>query len=380
MRLSPNYGAEMTFRQRLWQVNWSLIFLIAVMGGVGIAMLYSAGGGNMQPWASRQGIRLMVGLLGVFAIALVDIRIWLRDAYVIYALVLLALGAVEIIGSVGMGAQRWLRFGAFQFQPSEFMKIALVLAIARYFHRMNIEDIGRPTYLLVPLLLIGAPVALVLKQPDLGTAVMLLLGGGAMFFLAGVRLWKFGVVLVAGIASIPIGWNFLHEYQRQRILTFLNPETDPLGSGYHILQSQIAFGSGGVFGKGYLQGTQSHLNFLPERHTDFIFTMLAEEFGLVGGLLLLLLYAILMVYGLAVAVRSRNHFGRLLAMGVTVTILLYVFVNTAMVMGLIPVVGVPLPMLSYGGTALLTVLTGCGFLMNAYIHRDIRIARHASDA
>ncbi len=380
MRLSPNYGAEMTFRQRLWQVNWSLIFLIAVIGGVGIAMLYSAGGGNMQPWASRQGIRLLVGLMGVFAIALVDIRIWLRYAYVIYGLVLLSLGAVEIVGSVGMGAQRWLRFGGFQLQPSEFMKIAVVLALARYFHRLNIEDIGRPTYLLVPLMLVGAPVALVIKQPDLGTAVMLLLGGGAMFFLAGVRLWKFGVVLVAGIASIPIGWNFLHDYQRQRILTFLNPETDPLGSGYHILQSQIAFGSGGVFGKGYLQGTQSHLNFLPERHTDFIFTMLAEEFGLVGGLLLLLLYAILMVYGLAVAVRSRNHFGRLLAMGVTVTILLYVFVNTAMVMGLIPVVGVPLPMLSYGGTALLTVLTGCGFLMNAYIHRDIRIARHASEA
>jgi rod shape determining protein RodA len=287
---------------------------------------------------------------------------------------------VEVIGHIGMGAQRWIRVGGIQVQPSEFMKITLVLALARYFHRLNIEDIGRPTYLIVPVLLVLAPAGLVLKQPDLGTAVMLLGGGAAMFFLAGVKVWKFGVLLVLGLAAIPIGWNFLHEYQRQRIMTFIDPETDPLGAGYHILQSQIAFGSGSVFGKGYLQGTQSHLNFLPERHTDFIFTMLAEEFGLVGGLMVLLLFALLMVYGLAVAVRCRNHFGRLMAMGVTVSILLYVFINTAMVMGLIPVVGVPLPLISYGGTAMLTVLAGVGFLMNAYIHRDVRIARHASES
>ena len=379
MNAFSHYSSDMTLRQRLWQVNWSLIFLITVIGGVGVAMLYSAGGGNMDPWAKRQLWRFGAGVACMFFIALVDVRFWLRYAYVIYAAGLLALGVVEIVGSVGMGAQRWIRFGAFQFQPSEFMKVALVLALARYFHRMNIEDIGRIHYLLVPLLLVAAPVALVLRQPDLGTAVMLLAGGGAIFFLAGVRMWKFAVVVVGGLASIPIVWNFLHEYQRQRILTFLNPESDPLGSGYHILQSQIALGSGGVFGKGFLQGTQSHLNFLPERHTDFIFTMLAEEFGLVGGLLVLVLYAILMVYGLAVAVRARNHFSRLLAMGVTTTILLYVFINTAMVMGLIPVVGVPLPLVSYGGTAMLTVLIGCGFLMNAYIHRDVRIARHASD-
>jgi rod shape determining protein RodA len=279
-----------------------------------------------------------------------------------------------------MGAQRWIRFGALQVQPSEVMKIALALALARYFHRVNIEDIGRPLYLLAPILMVFAPAALVLKQPDLGTAVMLLGGGAAIFFLAGVRLWKFGVVTVLGLAAIPIGWNFLHEYQRQRILTFIDPESDPLGAGYHILQSQIAFGSGSVFGKGYLQGTQSHLNFLPERHTDFIFTMLAEEFGLVGGLLVILLFALLMVYGLAVSVRSRNHFGRLLAMGVTATILLYVFINAAMVMGLVPVVGVPLPLISYGGTAMLTVLAGCGFLMNVYVHRDVRIGRHAGES
>ena len=382
MRILPHqavYQTEMTLRQRLWQINWSLVFLITVIGGVGIAMLYSAGGGSMDPWASRQLIRFGFGLIGMFIIAVVDIRIWLRYAYVIYAVALILLVAVDIIGHIGMGAQRWIRVGPLQIQPSELMKMSLVLALARYFHRMNIEDIGRPAYLIVPTLMVLTPAALVLKQPDLGTAVMLLVGGGAIFFLAGVRVWMFGVVIVMGLAAIPVGWNFLHEYQRQRIWTFLDPESDPLGAGYHILQSQIAFGSGGVFGKGFLQGTQSHLNFLPERHTDFIFTMLAEEFGLVGGLLVLLLFAFLMVYGLAVAVRCRNHFGRMVAMGMTVTILLYVFINTAMVMGLIPVVGVPLPLISYGGTAMLTVLAGCGFLMNAYIHRDVRIARYASD-
>ncbi|MGH6618371.1 MAG: rod shape-determining protein RodA [Alphaproteobacteria bacterium] len=383
MRILPYqavYQTEMTLRQRLWQINWSLIFLITVIGGVGIAMLYSAGGGAMDPWASKQLGRFALGLIGMFVIAVIDIRIWLRYAYVIFGVSVAMLIAVDVIGHIGMGAQRWLRFGPLSVQPSEVMKMALVLALARYFHRVNIEDIGRPVFLIAPLAMVLAPVALVMKQPDLGTAVMLMAGGGAIFFLAGVRLWKFAVVIAVGLACIPIGWNFMHDYQRQRVLTFINPETDPLGSGYHILQSQIAFGSGSVFGKGYLQGTQSHLNFLPERHTDFIFTMLAEEFGLVGGLMVLLLFALLMVYGLAVSVRCRNHFGRLLSMGVTVTILLYVFINTAMVMGLIPVVGVPLPLISYGGTAMLTVLGGCGFLMNAYIHRDVRIGRHAGES
>jgi len=381
------YSNELTLRQKLWQINWSLVLLIAAIGMVGVAMLYSAGGdrfsgkGSMDPWASRHLVRLAAGMLIMFAVALVDLRIWLQYAYLIYGGSLLLLAAVEVMGSIGMGAQRWINFGFFQVQPSEFAKISVVLALARYFHRLNVEEIGRPTRLIAPLLLIVAPAALVMKQPDLGTAVMLLAGGGAVFFLAGVPIWMFALIGVAGLASIPVAWNFvLHDYQRQRVLTFLNPESDPLGSGYHILQSQIAFGSGGVFGKGFLQGTQSHLNFLPERHTDFIFTMLAEEQGLIGGLAVLLLYAGLMVYGLAIAMRCRNHFGRLLAMGVTTTVLLYVFINTAMVMGLIPVVGVPLPLVSYGGTALLTVLIACGLVMNAYINRDARIGRQGGDA
>jgi rod shape determining protein RodA len=219
----------------------------------------------------------------------------------------------------------------------------------------------------------------VLKQPDLGTALMLLMIGGAMFFVVGVRLWMFAVVIGGGLAAVPITWQFLHAYQRERILTFLNPERDPLGAGYHTLQSQIALGSGGVWGKGFLEGTQSHLNFLPERHTDFIFTMLAEELGLAGGLGLLSLYLAIIVFGVVIALRSRNHFGRLLALGVTVNLFLYVFINIAMVMGLIPVVGVPLPLISYGGTAMLAVLCGFGLLLSVYVHRDVRIARRVYD-
>jgi rod shape determining protein RodA len=283
--------------------------------------------------------------------------------------------AVDVVGEIGMGAQRWIDLGIIQLQPSEVMKIAIVLALARYFHGASYEDVGRPIYLIVPILMILVPVALVMKQPDLGTAMMLLMVGGALFFLAGVRLWKFAVVIAAGIGCVPVAWQFLHEYQRNRVLIFMNPESDPLGTGYHITQSKIALGSGGLMGKGFLMGTQSHLSFLPERQTDFIFTMLAEELGMVGGITLLLLYSLLIAYGLIIAMRCRNQFGRLVGLGVSTNMFLYVFINIAMVMGLIPVVGVPLPLISYGGTAMLTVLFGFGLVMSVYIHRDLRLSR-----
>jgi len=261
-------------------------------------------------------------------------------------------------------------------QPSEIMKIGLILALARYFHRTALEDTVRPLYLIIPLLLMIAPVVLVLRQPDLGTAMMLVLVAGGIFFLSGVRVWKFVAIGVAGLAAVPIAWSKLHTYQQQRVLTFLNPNSDPLGAGYHILQSQIALGSGGIFGKGFLKGTQSHLNFLPEQQTDFIFTILAEEFGIIGGLLLLALYGALIVYGISVALRSRNQFGKILAFGITLNFFLYVFINMAMVMGLIPVVGVPLPLVSYGWTAMLTLMFGFGLLMSVHVHRDVQISRH----
>ncbi|MEO9962900.1 MAG: rod shape-determining protein RodA, partial [Nisaea sp.] len=268
-----------------------------------------------------------------------------------------------------------LDLGYFGLQPSELMKIALVLALARYFHGTSIEDVRRIPHLFVPVLLIALPAALVLRQPDLGTALMLVITGAVIFFAAGVRIWKFVLVGIVTVAAAPIAWGFLRDYQKQRVLTFLNPENDPLGSGYHIIQSKIAFGSGGLFGKGFLQGTQSHLNFLPEMQTDFIFTMLAEEFGLAGGLALLGLYVVILIYGLAISVRCRTQFGRLVGIGVTATFFLYVFINMAMVMGLVPVVGVPLPLISYGGTAMLTLLFGFGLLMGTWIHRDVMVGR-----
>ncbi len=370
------FGApELTLQQKIFQINWLLIFLVCAIAAVGFAMLYSAANGDWQPWASRQAVRFGVGLCIIFVLALIDIRLWMRFAYLFYFGALGLLVAVEFMGVIGMGAQRWIDLKVFQLQPSELMKIALVLALARYFHGLTLEDVGRPAFLIVPLIMILAPVALILRQPDLGTAVMLVAGGGILFFLAGVRIWKFLTVIGLGLGALPFGWSFLHDYQKQRIMTFLDPERDPLGAGYHILQSKIAVGSGGLSGKGFLKGTQSHLNFLPEKQTDFIFTMLAEEFGMIGGALVLALFALVMIYGLFIAVRSRTQFGRLLAMGVVSTLSLYVFINVAMVLGLIPVVGVPLPLISYGGTAMLTIMIGFGLLMNVYIHRDTKIGR-----
>jgi rod shape determining protein RodA len=365
----------MSLLKRVFQINLVLVVLICLPALVGFAMLYSAAGGEMEPWAARQIVRFGVGLVIMFTVALVDIRFWIKSAYFIYAGAFVLLVGVELMGDSAMGAQRWVDIGPLQLQPSEIMKIALVIALARYFHTVGSEDIKRITVLIPPLLLILAPAALVLRQPDLGTAVLLALSGTMMLFLAGLRLWKLGVALVALLGAIPVAWQFLRGYQKARILTFIDPESDPLGAGYHILQSKIAFGSGGMFGKGFLGGTQSHLNFLPEKQTDFIFTMLAEEFGLVGGIALLLLYFALMAYGTIISLRCNSQFGRMLGMGIITTFFLYVFINMAMVMGLVPVVGVPLPLISYGGSSMLTLLFGFGLVLNIYIHRDIQIGR-----
>ncbi|MBT3331891.1 MAG: rod shape-determining protein RodA [Rhodospirillaceae bacterium] len=370
---------DLTLLQKLAQINWLLIVLITMIAGVGFAMLYSAANGNIDPWASRQMIRYSAGLGLMLLIALIDIRTWLRHAYLIYGAALLLLLAVEVMGVVGMGARRWVDLGLFQLQPSEVMKIALVLALARFYHGLPMEEVGRIRWLLAPAAMILVPVALVMRQPDLGTAILLMATATAMLLLAGVRLWKFAVALGAVLLAIPLAWRFmLHGYQKDRVLTYLNPERDPLGAGYHIMQSKIALGSGGVFGKGFMQGTQSHLAFLPERQTDFIFTMLAEEFGLVGCFSLLSLYILVIAYGYAIAIRSRNQFGRLLATGVISTFFLYLFINMAMVMGLIPVVGVPLPLVSYGGTSMISLLIGFGLLLSVYVHRDIVIPRRPS--
>ena len=368
----------MTFGQKFWQINWLLIALLVVLAFIGCAMLYSAGDASWDPWAKRHLIRFGVGLLLMIIVAIIDIRIWLRHAYTLYFIILALLIAVEVIGVISGGAQRWVNLGIVQLQPSEIMKISLVLALAKFFHSASLEEIGRPRLLIVPLLLVSAPVILVLRQPDLGTAIILIMTAGVIFFLAGVRAWKFGVLMGTILVSLPFAWAMLHSYQKNRILTFLDPESDPLGSGYHIMQSKIALGSGGVFGKGYLEGTQSHLNFLPEKQTDFIFTMLAEEFGMIGGLLLLLVYTLILIYCFAIALRVHNQFGRLVTLGIGGTFFFYIFINIAMVMGLLPVVGIPLPMVSYGGTAMLSILIGFGFIICSYVHRDIRVGRHGN--
>jgi rod shape determining protein RodA len=349
--------------------------LICAAACFGFAVLYSAADGNMEPWAAKQALRFAIALILMVGTALIDIRHWFRAAYWAYAVVLGLVVAVDLRGFVGMGAQRWIDLGVIQLQPSELMNVAVVLALARYFHSLSGDDVGRVRYLLLPASMVIVPAALVLKQPDLGTAIMLLMGGAVLFFIAGVRLRFFLLTAGAAAAALPGIWHFLREYQKNRIYTFLDPDSDPLGAGYHILQSKIALGSGGLLGKGFLMGSQSHLSFLPEKQTDFIFTTLAEEFGLVGGLGLLTLYILMIAYGYAIALRSRNHFGRLLGLGIVTTFFLYVFINTAMVMGLIPVVGVPLPLISYGGTAMLAIMLGFGLLINVGVHRDTRLNR-----
>jgi rod shape determining protein RodA len=366
-------GSNTRLGQRIRCISWGLVLLICIAAGCGIAMLYSAADGSMEPWAAKQAIRFAIALILMVGAALVDIRHWFRAAYWVYAIVLALVIAVDLRGFVGMGAQRWIDLGVIQLQPSELMSVALTLALARYFHSLSDEDIGRIRYLIVPALMVGVPAGLVLKQPDLGTAVILLMGGAVLFFIAGVRLRYFTLTVAAAAAALPGVWHFLRDYQKTRIYTFLDPDSDPLGAGYHILQSKIALGSGGLFGKGFLQGSQSHLSFLPEKQTDFIFTTLAEEFGLVGGLGLLVLYSVIIVYGFAIALRSRSHFGRLLGLGIVTNFFLSVFINAAMVMGLIPVVGVPLPLISYGGTAMLAVMFGFGLLINVGVHLDTRL-------
>lgn len=361
--------------QRILHLNWGLVVLITAIAGVGFLSLYSAAGGSLNPWASRQMVRFAVCLAGMLVIALIDIRFWHRLAYPVYALGFMMLLGVEVAGQIGMGAQRWINLGFIQLQPSELMKIAVLMALARYFHATPPEEARRLLFLIPPALMIAAPVGLVMLQPDLGTALMIGLAGAGVLFIAGAPLWLFGAGIAGAAACVPIVWHFLHDYQKRRVMTFLNPESDPLGAGYHISQSKIALGSGGVEGKGFLKGTQSHLNFLPEKQTDFIFTLWAEEWGLVGGVFLLVLFALVFFYGLWIALRCRHGFGRLLAMGLVINFSLYVFINIAMVMGLIPVVGAPLPLVSYGGTAMLAVMIGFGLLMSCSLYRDSKLPR-----
>ncbi|MEI9888563.1 MAG: rod shape-determining protein RodA [Rhizomicrobium sp.] len=363
---------------KLYEVNWGLVLLIGIIACAGFAMLYSVAGGHWQPWASTQLLRFMVGLVILIAAAMVDIRVWMSLAYPAYGVSLLLLIGVVIAGHISKGAERWVSLGPVGLQPSELMKISLVLALARFLHGKSVEDVSKPLNLLIALAIIGIPALFVVLQPNLGTTLIIVADGASLLFLAGLSWWWIAPALAAVAVAVPTAWQFvLHDYQKRRVLTFLDPASDALGAGWNITQAKIAIGSGGVTGKGFLQGTQSRLNFLPEKQTDFIWTSFCEEFGFVGAVALLLLFAVVIYYGVQIAMAARSQFGRLLAMGVTLNFFFYIMINAAMVMGLIPVVGIPMPLISYGGSAMFSVMFGFGLLMSVYVHRQVEIPRHS---
>ncbi len=361
---------------KLLYLNWAVVLLLVAIASIGFLMLYSVAGGSMNPWAEPQMKRFALGLVLMFSIALIPTWFLRNIAGLTYAICIVLLLGVEFFGSTGKGAQRWIDLGFMRLQPSELTKITLVLFLAAYYDWLDMKKVSRPFWVIIPVLIIAVPTYLTLRQPDLGTALLLVFGGGGLMFLAGVSWMYFAAVIGAGV-GIVVGvfksrgtdWQFLKDYQYRRIDTFLDPSSDPLGAGYHITQSKIALGSGGWTGRGYMQGTQSRLNFLPEKHTDFIFTTLAEEFGFVGGISLLALYIGVIVFCVFSAISNKDRFASLLTLGIALTFFLFFAVNMSMVMGLAPVVGVPLPLVSYGGSAMLVLMIGFGLIQSAHVHR-----------
>ena len=361
---------------KILHLNWPLTILLAAVSGVGFLMLYSVAGGSFTPWAEPQMKRFALGIALMIAAGMVPIWLWRNLAGVAYFGTVILLIGVELFGAVGMGAQRWIEIGSFRLQPSELMKITLVMMLAAYYDWLPPKKTSRPLWVLLPVLLILIPTALVLKQPDLGTAILLMAAGGGLMFLAGVHWGYFAVVITGAVGLVTAvfqsrgtPWQLIKDYQFRRIDTFIDPSTDPLGAGYHITQSKIALGSGGWTGRGFMQGTQSRLNFLPEKHTDFIFTTLAEEFGFVGGFSLLGLYALIIVFCVAAALINKDRFSSLLTLGIALNFFLFFAVNMSMVMGLAPVVGVPLPLVSYGGSSMMVLLLAFGLVQSAHVHR-----------
>lgn len=372
MTMMASAGSPRGVSEKLTRLNWTIITLLCALAAIGVIMHFSVAEGS---WAGRplqHGSRFIgVLLLVIVAAVLLDPRFWIAIAYPLYFGTLIMLVGVELFGETRMGATRWLHVGPVSLQPSEIMKIGIVLALARYFQDLDPRHSGTLLWSIPPLLMIGAPVALIMKQPDLGTALMVTFAGVAIMFLAGLR-WRYivpaGVAAVSG--AVAAYFFVLHDYQRDRINTFLNPSADPLGAGYHVSQSKIAIGSAGLWGKGWMHGSQSQGDFLPEKHTDFIFTMIGEEFGLLGAVAVLGLYFALFALTMTVAARARTMFGRLASAGIAMTLGLYVIINTSMVIGLMPVVGIPLPLISFGGTAMLTLMAGYAMVLSIDLHRD----------
>jgi len=362
--------------RKILYLNWPLILLLCAVAGIGFLMLYSVAGGNLSVWAEPQMKRFALGLAVMLVVAMVPIWFWRNMSLLAYLISVALLIAVALVGVEGKGAQRWIELGFMRLQPSELVKITLVMLLAAYYDWLPMSRVSRPVWVLIPVTLILTPVALVLRQPDLGTSILLLAAGGVMMFVAGVHWAYFATVILAVVALIfavfesrGTDWQLLENYQYRRIDTFLNPDNDPLGAGYHITQSKIALGSGGWTGRGFMQGTQSRLNFLPEKHTDFIFVTLAEEFGFIGGVSILGLYTLILLFCVSAAFGNKDRYSSLLILGVAMTFFLFFAVNMAMVMGLMPVVGVPLPLVSYGGSAMLVLMVGFGLVQSAHIHK-----------
>jgi rod shape determining protein RodA len=374
--LEYNVKSAPTGMSKILHLNWALALLLISVACVGFLMLYSVAGGSFQPWAETQMQRFGLGFIAMIIVALVPIWFWRNMSVLAYAISILLLIYVEFFGATGGGAQRWIDLGFMRLQPSEMAKITVVMMLAAYYDWLDLEKVSNPLFVAIPLLIIGVPVGLTFIQPDLGTSLLMLMGGGAVIFMAGVHWLYFASVIALAIGTVTAvftsrgtGWALLADYQYARIDTFLDPTRDPLGAGYHITQSQIALGSGGWTGRGFMQGTQIRGDFLPESHTDFIFPTLAEEFGFVGAASLLLLYVLILVFCIATALMSRDRYASLMVMGVAVTFFLYFAVNMAMVMGLAPVVGVPLPLVSYGGSAMLVLMVAFGLVQSAHVHR-----------
>ena len=367
--------ATHSLKDRFLQLDPFLLFFITCLSLLGLLSLYSAAGGSFSPWSQKQFIRLSMGFSALFIISMMDPRTIRSLSFPAYILSILLLIFVDLKGHIGMGAQRWIDLKIIHLQPSELMKITLIMALATYFHAQDDVSLGRLRTYILPCVLIALPCALVLRQPDLGTTLILLSTGAFMIFMAGIRTWKVVTALLLALGSLPLLWMNMHAYQKKRVLTFLNPEQDPLGAGYHIMQSKIAIGSAGFWGKGFLHGTQSQLQFLPEKHTDFIFAHFIEEFGFAGGIFLIGLFGMVLITLLKMSLECKSYYARLYIVGFQALLCFYIFINIGMVMGLLPVVGVPLPFMSYGGTSLLTLLAGVGIALSCHVHRNMRFGQ-----
>ena len=362
---------------KLKNLNFLLIFLLILLSFIGSAGLYSAADGSYDPWAFKHIVRFYIFLILAILISIIDLKLIYKYSYYIFILSLLLLFSVEIIGVFGKGATRWIKILGFSIQPSELVKITIILALAKFYHDIKYVNVHKISYLFFPFLILFVPFIFVIIQPDLGTALSIIILGIFILFLAGIKLWKFLLGFIISIISIPAVFEFIKPYQKSRIISFLNPESDPLGQGYQLIQSKIALGSGGITGKGFLKGTQSYLEFLPEKQTDFIFTLIGEEFGFLGSIFIIFLFVMLISVCYFISIKCFHVYGRLIALGVASNLFIYVFMNIAMVSGLMPVVGIPLPLISYGGSVMLSVMISIGLILNVELNYNYKKLEYA---